>query len=61
MRGKIITLLISSAATISKSVIEDQLEASSIPDLSNQELASIKEEATDDEVLRTNAKSQNET
>ena len=61
MRGKIITLLVSSAATISKSVIEDQLEASSIPDLSNQELASIKEEATDDEVLRTNAKSQSET
>ena len=61
MRGKIITLLISSAATINKSVLEDQLEASSIPDLSNQELASIKEEATDDEVLRTNAKSQNET
>ena len=57
MRGKIITFIISSAATISKSVIEDQLEASSIPDLSNQELASIKEEATDDEVLRTNAKS----
>jgi hypothetical protein len=41
-------------------VIQEQLEANNIPDLSNEELMAVHTEATDDEVLRTNVKPKGE-